>query len=64
MNFLKNALTTEKHRLAEYGSLCGEKQFLLIFISFYWFDQKDLFNLIQSFLRIFPFQADQEKQTI
>ena len=34
--------TTERHSLAVCGSLCGEKQFLLIFIPFYWFDQKKL----------------------
>ena len=35
----KNASkTTERHSLAVCGSLCGENQFLLIFIPFYWFD--------------------------
>ena len=33
----------------------GEKVFLLIFVSFYWFDEKLLFNQIQIFLRICPF---------
>ena len=47
--------TTERHSLAVCGSLCGEKQFLLIFIPFYWFDQKQLFKQIQIFLRICPF---------
>ena len=46
--------TTERHSLAVCGSLCWEKQFLLIFIPFYWFDQKYLFNQIQIFLRICP----------
>ena len=32
----------------------GEKQFLLILIPFYWFDQKELFNQTQIFLRICP----------
>ena len=32
--------TTERHNLAVCASLCGEKQFLLIFIPFNWFDQK------------------------
>ena len=45
------------------GSLCGEKQFLLIFIPFYWFDQKQLFKKIQIFLSIYPFQTLYEKQT-
>ena len=49
--------TTERHSLAVKGSLCGEKQFLLIFIPFYWFDQKQLFKQIQIFLRICPFQT-------
>ena len=35
------------------GSLCGEKLFLLIFIPFYWLDQKQLFKQIQIFLRIY-----------
>ena len=44
--------TTERHSLAVCGSLCGEKQFLLIFISFNWFDQKSYFKHIQIFIRI------------
>ena len=32
---------TERHGLEVCVSLCGEKQFLLIFIHFYWFDQKE-----------------------
>ena len=32
--------TTERHSLPVCGSPCVEKHFLLIFISFYWFDQK------------------------
>ena len=47
--------TTERHSLAVCGSLCGEKQFLLIFIPFYLFDQKQLFKQIQIFFRIFLF---------
>ena len=39
----------------KFGLHCGEKQFLLIFIRFYWFDQKYLLKQIQIFLRIFPF---------
>ena len=30
--------TTERHTLSVCGSLCGVKKFLLIFITFYWFD--------------------------
>ena len=47
--------TTEKHSLAVYGSCWGKKQFLLIFVPFYLFDQKKLFKQIQIFLRICPF---------
>ena len=44
--------TTEKHSLAVCDSIWGEKQFLLIFVPFYWFDQNNLFKQIQIFLRI------------
>ena len=56
--------TTEMNSLAVCSSLYGEKYFLLIFISFYWFDQKKLFKQIQIFLRIYPFQTCLEKQTL
>ena len=46
---------TEKHSFAVCGSLWGEKEFLLIFDTFYWFDEKELFKQIQIFLRICPF---------
>ena len=49
------------HSLAVIGSLLREKQFLLIFVHFYWFDQKQLFKQIQIFLSIYPFKH--EKQT-
>ena len=56
MNLLKKSFkTTERHSLAVCGSLYGEKLFL-IFIPFYWFDQKQLFKQIQIFLRICPFK--------
>ena len=48
--------TTERHSLAVCGSLCGEKQFLLIFIPFYWCDKKPLFKQIQILLRICLFK--------
>ena len=51
----KSFKTTERNSLALCGSLCGEKQFLLIFIPFNWFDQKYLFKQIQIFLRICHF---------
>ena len=47
--------TTGKHTLAVCASFCGEKLFLLIFVPFYWFDQKKLFKQIQIFLWICPF---------
>ena len=40
--------TTENHSL-------GEKLFLLIFVLFHWFVQKELFKQIQIFLWIFSF---------
>ena len=46
---------TENHSLAVCGSHWREKKLLLIFVPFYWFDQKQLFKQIQIFLRIFPF---------
>ena len=49
------------HSLDVIGSLWREKQFLLIFVPFYWFDQKKLFKQIQIYLRIYPFKH--EKQT-
>ena len=54
--------TTERHSLAICGSLCRDKRFLLIFILFYWFDQKQLFKQILTFLSIFPFQSWQENK--
>ena len=51
----KTYKTTERQSLAVCGLLCWEKRFLLIFIPFYWFDQKQLFKQIQIFLRICPF---------
>ena len=52
---LKCFKTTGKHTLAVCGSFCREKQSLLIFVPFYWFDQKQLFKQIQISNRIFPF---------
>ena len=54
--------TTEKHSLAECDSLWGEKQFLLEFDPFYWFDQRELYKPILILLRIYPFQRCCEKQ--
>ena len=54
--FLQKCLKTkERHSLKVFGLHCGEKQFLFIFILFYWFDQKHLLKQIQIFLRIYPF---------
>ena len=55
MNSPQNALKNDRHSLAVCGSFCGEKQFLLIFIPFYWFDQKQLYKQNLIFLRICPF---------
>ena len=42
MNFLKNAKKIiERYSLAVCGSIFGEQYFLLIFIPFYWFNQKE-----------------------
>ena len=49
-------ITTVKHSLTVCGTHWGEMQFLLIFTSFYWFDQKKLFKQIQFFITIYPFQ--------
>ena len=57
----KNFKTTESHNLAVCGFLFGEKQFLLIFVPFYCFVQKQLFKQIQIFLRIFPFSHTVKK---
>ena len=48
--------TTEGHSLAVYGALCGEKQFLLIFIPFYWFDKKNCLNKSKFSSGFFPFK--------
>ena len=52
---------TESHSLAVFGSLYREEQFLLIFISFYWFDEKELFKQILIFLRICSLQIWKKK---
>ena len=56
MNPQKCFKTTERHSLTVCGSLLGGKQFLLILVPVYWFDQKQLFKQIQIFLRICPFK--------
>ena len=48
--------TTEKNSLAVCGTFWGEKQFLLIFVPFYWFVQKQLFKQIQISSRFVPFK--------
>ena len=52
---LKMLQNNRKHSLAVCGSLWWGKQFLLIFIPFYRFDQKQLVKQIQIFLWICPF---------
>ena len=57
MNFQKTYFkTTERHTLTVCGLFWGEKQFLLIFIPFSWFAQKQLFHQILFFLWICPFK--------
>ncbi len=51
----KKLQNNRKYSLAVCGSICGEKQFLLIFVPFYWFDQKPWFKQIQIIIRICPF---------
>ena len=51
----KRFKTTGKHSLAVCDAFCGEKLFLLIFVPFYWFDQKQLFKQIQIFFWICRF---------
>ena len=58
---LKMLQNNRKHSLAVCGSLWWEKQFLLIFIPFYRFDQKQLFKQIQIFLWICPFSKMERK---
>ena len=64
MNFSKNASKPEKHSLTVRGSLWGEKQFILIFVPFYWFDQKQLFKQIQTFLRFCHFSDFLRKKKV
>ena len=49
--------TTERHTLAVCGSLCGDKQFMLIFIPFNWFDQKSCLNKSKFSSGLTPFQT-------
>ena len=56
MNFPQNASKEPKNiSLSVYGSLCGEKQFFLIFVPFYLFDQNQLFKQIPNFPQNIPF---------
>ena len=47
--------TTERHSLSSMWLTLRRKTFLLTFILFYWFDQKQLLIKIQIFFRICPF---------
>ena len=51
----KKLQNNKKYSLAVCGSYWGEKQFLLIFVPFYWFDRKQLFKQIQISLLDCPF---------
>ena len=56
MNFPKKCFKKkETHSLAVCDTIWGEKQFMLIFVFFYWFYQKQVFKQIQIFLRICSF---------
>ena len=58
MNFQKNASKQQKDIVWQYVTHFVEKITLcLIFIPFYWFDQKQLFKQIQIFFTICPFQT-------
>ena len=48
--------TTERHSLTVCGSVFGEKQFLLIYVALYWFDQNLLFNKSKFFSVYAPFK--------
>ena len=50
----KYCKTTERYSLAVCDLIHWEKQYLLILIPIYWFDQKKLFTQTQIFLRICP----------
>ena len=54
--------TTEKHSLVVCGSFWGEKQFLLIFVPFYCFEQKDLFTTNPNFPMDLPLFKRVEKK--
>ena len=45
---------TERYSLAVCGSLCGENQFLLIFIPFYWFFSKTIVKTNPNFPQDLP----------
>ena len=54
--------TTEKQSLAGCGSLCGEKQFLLIFIPFYLFNQKKSLNISKFSTGYAPFKLGKKNK--
>ena len=62
MNFHKNASKQQKDSLAECGSIFGEKKFLLIFIPFYWFDQKSCLNKSKFSSGFLPFKHGKKKK--
>ncbi len=53
MYILENTSKQQRGIVYQYVAHFGEKNiFLLLFVPFYWFDQKKLFKLIQIFFRI------------
>ena len=63
MNFPQIASKqSESHSLAVCVSLCGEKQFLLIFIPFYWFDENSSLNVSKFSSGLVPFKLGKKNK--
>ncbi len=56
--------TREKYSLAVCGSFWGEKQFLLIFVPFYCFEQKGMFTTNPNFLLFRTYSSLLRKKTL
>ena len=54
--------TRERHSLAVYGSISGEKKFLFIFIPFYWFEKKSCLNKSKFSSGFAPFKHGQKNK--
>ena len=64
MNYRKKLQNTERHSLAVCGSLCGEKQFMFIFIPFYRFVQKSCLNKSKFSTGFASFKHGKKKTTL